>query len=424
MADLVQSPWGMIDPDKVKQVGLMALKSGAVSPQDAMSNYSSLVGGGSSPMTSSPMPSNPGGGQPPPLSMAMGETSKPANVIPNAVAKNAFSRKTVADDKTLTNKTTTINRLQAPEMQAFEESYNKLPEVQAQNAGNDRLENMMNMQKDMLQNSSNVNLAPLLALADSQTGSKLSEGYTPPASPLQTSTAFANMAEKVQDKKQQSTKDLLSAFQNLKSGQSTQSLIDLQKTMLMNGYGNPNAHAGAGNQDLFKWSQQYNGDKQLNTATTSLQSASTLQNLLDQNTSAADFMAKVAALRASGLNRVTNFEMAAFQGDKSALNQANQALSTLKEGNLDPSNIENMKKAVAVLGDTAQKAYDNRRAYFKNLGDKAGLDTATLLNPEGNKVTPPAGAKIKVKSADGKDIRMIDASDLPHALADKYTQVQ
>jgi hypothetical protein len=176
---------------------------------------------------------------------------------------------------------------------------------------------------------------------------------------------FRNMSGRQLQQNQGLIKELLGA-------EATKNKIDAAKEIATTKAGAAGAKSEKG--DLWKFSDRFSKDPERVKADAAIESADQMGKLLATNESPSVLMAKIQALRASGLQRITNFEISSFNGDQSAAGKFQQALQTLQEGNLTEGNVDEFKNAVKVLKDSAQKVKSNRKEYYSNLGKVTGLD--------------------------------------------------
>ncbi len=125
------------------------------------------------------------------------------------------------------------------EFEKFAESYRQTPEFQAQQQGAKELEDAINMKMGKGAEGNSAWVKPLLALADSETGSNLMAGYTPPAP----QDKLLALKEKLQDNKGNVLKELSSAFKAAKTGSETDSTLKQLQQMMMYGQGMNNTGA-------------------------------------------------------------------------------------------------------------------------------------------------------------------------------------
>lgn len=92
----------------------------------------------------------------------------------------------------------------------------QMPEIQEQQAGIQELEALRDQAGKMQVSESDAWVKPLLALADSQTGSKLLSGFTPGLSEKDRNQVLLDYAQKLQDKRSTLTKDVLSGVDKMK----------------------------------------------------------------------------------------------------------------------------------------------------------------------------------------------------------------
>lgn len=186
-------------------------------------------------------------------------------------------------------------------------------------------------------------------------------------------------------------KDALSATNaGLNGGTILQQLANTNALQQMAGYGGAGMNRLTGEQQAnAKIAQAYTRDPAVVKSDMALSQAAQVQNLLSQNTSPAVLMAKIATLRSSGLQRITNFEVSEFGGDQRATEQANNALQKLAFGNLDKMSVDEIRQSAAVLQASAQQVADQKREFYRKLGPTMGAtNTDVLFGPSASPNTP------------------------------------
>jgi hypothetical protein len=245
-----QNTWGLLSPqDKMlAQMGMQGLQSGAIDPSTAMDHASSYIGldpmssMSSKPMTPGANPSiSPPGGFASLLDMSQNPMANVNTKTPGAKKLSTQTATQTSSGKT--NKNTYLN---PDEYDSIRSTLVNTPEMQSQQEGADKLQNMLDMNADFLgKQASRINLAPLMALADSQTGSNLSKGYTQPEAPQDMMSKLADFATKVQAKKEDISKQIMSGVKDLKSGSSQDAYIQAMKDAQTAGLGGTGAGANS-----------------------------------------------------------------------------------------------------------------------------------------------------------------------------------
>ena len=203
--------------------------------------------------------------------------------------------------------------------------------------------------------------------------------------------------EGVQKNQNDLYKDVLSgAATGLNGGNVLQQLANSQALQQMAGFGGSGQHLPPTEQvQNAKLYQMYSRDPAVQKSDTALSAAHQMQNLLQQNTSPAVLMAKIQALRSSGLQRITNFEVSEFGGDQRATEQANQALEKLAYGDLSKMNSAEIGQAAKVLEASAQQVSAQKRNDYRNLGMNMGATPEYVTQTFGEQ---PAGVPIPKSS--------------------------
>lgn len=297
-----------------------------------------------------PPPAQPAGPEQADINMSM------ANVpMGGAINLNKSKRTTVTDKPIYADPAEYAKRVQATA---------DLPDFQQAKTDEGDLRSQIQGLIAKNQNMSKIDFSPLLALADAQTGGHQAQAYHAPQDLTPEITkGLASLAA--------GDTGTLGEIQKYIAGQKTGDSKTTTESDSETGTKGNGANQVQGNS--LKWHAQLTGDKALNTANTAADAASTMKGMLDQNSSMSDLMAKIQALRASGLNRVTNFEVDQMGGDRSLTARANQALQTLQSGNFTEQNRQELQNAVNVLAQAAPTALKNKRDEYDILGATAGV---------------------------------------------------
>jgi hypothetical protein len=214
---------------------------------------------------------------------------------------------------------------------------------------------------------STIDFSPLLALADKETGGHQASAYK---KPQDLDPEVMGGLEKLATGDAGTLTAINQALNAQKVGESKTVSESDQETGTKGTSGS--AIGGAS----LKWHAQLNGDKEVKTANDALDASNKLQALMKENTSMSDLMAKIQTLRASGLNRVTNFEIGQMGGDRALTAQANQALQTLKSGNFTEANKQELINAANILAQAAPMALQHKYAEYDTLGAMSGVPDA------------------------------------------------
>lgn len=163
--------------------------------------------------------------QPPatPAPKSLGIVPGGVNSIPIGMKPQKYSKAT--QTATQNNQQTKIERAPDELLDFSKNVYDQLPQVQEQAKGQNDLNDILNMQKAMaIQSAGQVNLQPMMALADawSRDPKNLAASYTPPPTPLASMSALGNLADKVQNTRDNMVKNLTTAYQTMKTGQMRQ----------------------------------------------------------------------------------------------------------------------------------------------------------------------------------------------------------
>lgn len=232
--DLLQNP----ALARLASVGKHALESGKISPEEAASHAQYLglsmepsrAPAGALAMGNGPLP-----GQPPVA--AIGQLSPqdtPADAAPDdsgddpsSVAQLPsekpgayFKRQMILsqEDKTKSQQ----NKYMAPDdVKAAMDVVRGTPEFQDMRQGEGSMQDLLSMTAKSQQAMAEANpswVKPLLALVDSQTGSKLMAGYTPPASPTEMNSQLLKYADEIQKRKADLVKGLSTGLTAQKNG--------------------------------------------------------------------------------------------------------------------------------------------------------------------------------------------------------------
>lgn len=252
---MAMNAWSLLSPQdqNLASLGSQGLNAGTIDPDMAMAHASSYLGLdpsslSSTPSAPGPMPGMSGkpmlpGGFSPLLDM---NANPMANVNPKLAGAKKSSSQTATSDAT--QKMIKNSYLNPDEYNALRNTIMSTPEMKQQQEGADQMSSMLDMNAKLLgKQASQVNLAPLMALADSQTGSNLSQGYTAPESAQNMMSKLQDFATKVQAKKEDIAKQIMTGAKDLKSGsvqdQYMQKMVDAQNA----GFGGAGAASGLSN---------------------------------------------------------------------------------------------------------------------------------------------------------------------------------
>lgn len=212
----LNTPWSTLNQQRVAQLGMQALASGQVSPEEAAANAEEFFGKKqvSSPATTGQIQPNP---------IAMGTNPLPSSPVSMAAgvggvpAPGSFTK----TDNTVTekggNKDTQNKFFDPTQVVQAADVIRNLPEVQNLNQGEDNMQNILSMA--MSQRSADPGwVKPLLALTDSQTGSKLMQGYTAGPKAEDTNAMLLKYSDELQKRKADIAKNIIHGISAQKGG--------------------------------------------------------------------------------------------------------------------------------------------------------------------------------------------------------------
>lgn len=240
MQDLLKDPLYA----RLASVGKHALESGKVSPEEAKANAAQMGLTGGNPMAMGAQPiaapksaldmSTPLPGQPRVAAMGVDSPNAASEVpqtapqdapdddprsiaqLPNENPRSYFKRQLVLSQDDATKKQQ--NKYMDPDdVKAAMDVVRQSPENQDLKAGDDRMQGLLSM----IAGNQNVDpgwIKPILALADSQTGSKLMQGYTAPQNSQDTMKELLKYADEIQKRKTDIMKSITSGVSAQKNG--------------------------------------------------------------------------------------------------------------------------------------------------------------------------------------------------------------
>ncbi len=239
MSDDGSAQAGPLDLDAIKSLGMKALQSGQVSPQQAAQWGQSFglpapPSGGGAPMTPAPKvnPLDPSNFKTAPGFSAGGKGAKSEN-------KEVLNNKETHTGNRNTNYT-------PDEFMAMTNSIRNMPETQDQQKSIGDLQNMINMTQGM-RVKDDAWVKPLSALADAQTGSHLAEAYQPGVSQKDLNNQLLKFQDDLAKRKGDLSKTILDGVTKLKSGTDVNSQVNSALQSYMTGLNNGGANGGLGN---------------------------------------------------------------------------------------------------------------------------------------------------------------------------------
>ena len=126
------------------------------------------------------------------------------------------------------------------------------------------------------------------------------------------------------------------------------------------------------------WSNALRGDKTLNDAQGQIQNIKQAQALINQNTSPANLLQNISTLRASGLNRLNQYELSQFGGDQSLVDRLSAAVQKLSTGQNTPQNIAEYQNVLNTMKQRASDVQTQRTQFFREDGAQRGLDSSQV----------------------------------------------
>jgi hypothetical protein len=151
-----------------------------------------------------------------------------------------------SDAKTATNRALFLS---APEIQELAGGIAQIPQVQAVEQGQKKLDDLLAM--EMRGQPAQLDLSPLLALTDTWSGSKLLSGYTKPEGGAARRDKLLSYAEKIQDNRRDVAKTIIDAIGKSKSGSTLDQLVEQIKATAGGKKQDPTIHVNAGGENTF-----------------------------------------------------------------------------------------------------------------------------------------------------------------------------
>lgn len=420
----------------VAALGAKALADGTVSPEDAKQGYSSLSGSPMSSLAANPVTSGNGGfSLSPMLSMQQNPMfSKIDLTKPNA---HAIQTDTAKQDITHGSKQTTW--MSPEQYDQFRKSYLSTPEMQSQESGIQNMQDSYDQQKDLQKNLPHMDWSPLLALADSQTGSKTLQGYKAPQSPEDLAKSQLGMLSTVQDKKQQLSKDVIDAINRMKSGSVSDQYMQALTNATNAGIGSAGG-AGGGlatprrNALIAQSGNDFDKDKvlgQMVQTTNNLNRASnimngktpvTVQMFNDIQKDLANALAPGGAATEGNMNRTI---LTTLAGNLNALQSKFGGVKDLRKE--QPQIFAQLQGFINQVQDEYNKAGADRlqlkAANWRNVPDDLIQKTVDDKIGKYTKFFSPdntSSGMSKVKVSNGSETLMIPLSDLAEAQKEGY----
>lgn len=174
-------------------------------------------------VNAAPLPGQPSvaamGASSPEAAKVVSTTPQSVAVLPGAM-KGANYKRQVKNTANNTEKDTANNYMDPEKVAAAMEVIRQSPEYQNVQQGDERMQSLLSMAAQ--QKSADPGwIKPLLALADSQTGSKLMEGYTPGPTQQQITSELLKYQDELQKRKADNMKAILQGVTAQKGGGST-----------------------------------------------------------------------------------------------------------------------------------------------------------------------------------------------------------
>lgn len=265
-------------------------------------------------------------------------------------------------------------------------------------------------QEDLLANlppsKRQMNLSPLMAWADSVTGSKLLPGYKPPAQ-TDRDKMILDYYEKIQDNKRDLYKSTMEGLKAQRAGTTTDRLLQELGHKFVTGtedkdprYGEDKRARGGGdpNRDSWKVFNAFSRDREVQTAQKGLAELPQIYASIDANSWIGDtaLPGRIAAL--AGERPLSNTDIYRYSTDRAVADRLIQTLEFFKTGKLTPQHRDDFRKLVDLMKVRAEDQLAKRAAHFsQNLAPQVGVGSAKaqtmmLGNTPKAAAAPPASA--------------------------------
>lgn len=439
------------DPKVLAAGKAMQKKLGLDNPENAQAALSKLITGDTG------QPSTP----PDAFSLAL----RPGMPQPAAPPKNTGTKSQNTSVDTTDNKQVRSAYASPEQAGGLMDTIRNTPEAVSQREGIAKMENILAMNQSH-QRPNDAWIKSLLAYGDSLNGTNQAASFEPQAA--KQNESMLKFANDIQTQKGTYAKSIEDALAKLKTGSDTNALNQRITDLQMATSGNGGLGGGLNNRTKATQATlagtQYDKEPMLRALEGSFNNFDKFQGIIDGKT---PITSSVFNNLQEELTRATRGAQGGGAIADSAVvrdQMAPLAAAWNKiETNLTKAGkVPDMRKDAPALFTQLQSLKDQLRQDFENqysqrveqlrhnfdassdlLGepsiakashDKAdqllkarithGKPLAQALAPGETAAAPPPPAKIKVSKADGSDARLIDAADLPHALADNYVEAK
>lgn len=350
MADLFPNQWSALKSSKklspeeefLAMIGQEALASGQVSPEEAKANAAALAVKKVNPQ---------------PTKAAMGNTTPARAAATKAAAQKAPAApkapldplsmeanpvqtetdKVIAEYKNQRKMLEQMNTyLPEEESLAQYEAAMRAPHVQEQMQGLDQMRDMI---LSMPQAQAQLDISPVLALVDSQTGSKLLQGYKRPEDPSSQGKRILDYMMKLQDDRNAISQRVAEAVKSRKSGTSALTqLFDYKQAeefakKLEDARVLDAKKAGRGGDPSVRISRfGKDFDAIIKPHRETVESANRMELLVQKPNWLTDRSLQAALLQSAKLAPISNYELGMFQGNPGVVERFSAMLTRLEGG--------------------------------------------------------------------------------------------
>lgn len=196
----------------------------------------------------------------------------------------------------------------------------------------------------------NFNLSPLLALTDSWTGSKLSQGYKPPTDQMEKQFKAAALEDKLQTQREKLADNELNAAKLALMGEKELNDMSLEEARLNSA--NQNKFTGMSSKDSVKLLKDYKRD--IKEHEDSLNGVMNARAMLAAGKPVGDAAFKTMFAKATGQKGAfSDYDIQQYKGNPQLQAQAMQAWQTyIQDGKLTPENRQDFTALLKVMEDT------------------------------------------------------------------------
>lgn len=386
-----------LPPAVLARLGLDALSSGDVTPEEAANNAAAL---GFSPYGSPDTRAKlaDAGAR----NALSNQEQLLAQVAPQPQAKGSGGKdrvRTQVQDENRTRRQDILT-LSQPQISEVAEGWRAQPEVRDAYQGLDRLDNLLAMEA---QRPQPVDFKPLAALVDTWTGSKLASASPDVESPAKRSERIMNYANKLQQDRRDVMKGLVDAVGKSRAGTLEQLLTQKLMGERDQQFEDPSlkARTGGGGQDQrAQFSRDF--ERATEAPRKALQNAQGALATLWSGSKTAQQAFKFLMARASGeKGALSERDVNAFSGDPSAWNRIERIYTKSAKGELtdaDKADLELLAQVYVkywsgVLDQEQQYWVENKAPAYRGVGQDAGKLVGRGSKHDHNKPRPDSALK-------------------------------